>query len=54
MNEFKAISAVGSKSGYWMDFKSNRQSKREAQRQARRTLNQKTFKEIFQENQNKG
>lgn len=54
MNEFKAVSAVSSRCGYWMDYKSNRQSKREDRRKARHTLNQRTFKEIFEEMQKRG
>ncbi len=48
MNEFKVQSCVGVRQGtYWMDFRSNRDSKRDARRQARHNLNGKEFKKIL-------
>lgn len=47
MNAFKAVSAVSTRRGFWMDYESNRDNKRRSRRKARRTLNGKTFKEIL-------
>ena len=51
MNTFKAVSAVSTRKGFWMDYESNRQNKRRSRRKARHTLNKsgKDFKEILQE-----
>lgn len=49
MNEFKTISAVFTRLGFWMDYETNRGNKRRSRRKARHTLNGKTFKEIFKE-----
>ncbi len=49
MNIFKVQSCAGVREGYWMDFKSNRQSKRPARRQARHNLNGKEFQKLLNE-----
>lgn len=48
MNAFKTVSAVSTRSGFWMDYESNRANKRRSRRKARHVLNGKTFKEIFE------
>lgn len=53
MNEFKAVSAVSTRLGFWMDYETNRGNKRRSRRKARHTLNSKTFKEIFKEESKK-
>ena len=47
MNAFKAVSAVSTRRGFWMDYESNRDNKRRSRSKARHTLNGKTFKEIL-------
>ena len=47
MNEFKAVSTVSTRHGFWMDYESNRDNKRRSRRKARHALNDKTFKEIL-------
>lgn len=49
MNEFKVQSCMGVREDFWMDFKSNRNSKRDARHQARHNLNGKEFRKILEE-----
>lgn len=46
MNEFKAVSAVSTRKGWWMDYETNRQNKRRSRRKSRHEL--KKFSEILQ------
>ena len=47
MNAFKAVSAVSTRSGFWMDYETNRSNKRRSRRKARHDLNGKIFREIL-------
>lgn len=49
MNQFKAVSAVSTRCGYWMDYETNRENKRRSRRKARHTLNGKDFRKILLE-----
>lgn len=48
MNEFKAVSAVSTRKGFWMDYETNRDNKRRSRRKSRHDLNGKNFREILE------
>lgn len=49
MREFKAVSAVSTRLGYWQDFETNRHNKRRSRRKSRHELNGKSFRKILEE-----